>query len=101
MRHALIAALIAVASPVHAYDPGQKAADLAAALAESRAAEEAELNALRASVASSMATITAEARKPVQDRLADACVALYATEPDRTITNPLCYEVFISQGLPD
>lgn len=37
---------------------------------------------------------------PVRERLAEACVTLYATQPDETITNPLCYEVFLAQGLP-
>lgn len=37
----------------------------------------------------------------VRSRLAQACSALYETEPDRTITNRLCFEQFMQTGLPD
>lgn len=37
---------------------------------------------------------------PVRERLAEACRTLYAAQPDETVTNPLCYEVFLAEGLP-
>lgn len=37
----------------------------------------------------------------VQSRLTAACSNLYRRDADATITNPLCYEVFLNHGLPD
>ena len=92
MRLALIAALMAFAAPAHADDPTGEA--LACAFSPDCVE--------RVEAAHRKVAADAQAASDmVRDRLAEACVTLYATEPDRTITNPLCYEVFISQGLPD
>lgn len=37
----------------------------------------------------------------VYDRLVDGCKNMYRRSPDETITNQLCFEVFMKRGLPD
>lgn len=39
--------------------------------------------------------------REVLQRLAVACSHLYKTDPDITITNKLCFDVFFTTGLPD
>jgi len=40
-------------------------------------------------------------RAAVTVRLIDACTELYRTHPDETITNKLCFDVFLQIGLPE
>lgn len=42
-----------------------------------------------------------ERTRPVEARLAEACANLFKSRPDETITNPLCYSVFLRDGLPN
>lgn len=44
---------------------------------------------------------TAAVREPVEARLSAACDTMYRRDPDATITNKLCYDVFLDRGLPD
>lgn len=34
-------------------------------------------------------------------RLKDGCTAMFKRDPDATITNRLCFDLFMDQGLPD
>lgn len=43
----------------------------------------------------------AERRRAVTIRLVDACRHLYRQRPNETITNSLCYDVFMELGLPE
>ena len=40
-------------------------------------------------------------REPVVARLSEACGNMYRRDPDATITNQLCFDVFWERGLPD
>lgn len=56
--------------------------------------------------ASLMASIEEDAakdaiREPVVARLAQACDTMYRRDPDATITNKLCFDLFWERGLPD
>lgn len=42
-----------------------------------------------------------ERRERTEARLKEACDRLFRSRPDETVTNPLCYEVFLNHGLPD
>ena len=41
-----------------------------------------------------------ERQDDVEARLKQACDNLFRSQPDETITNPLCYDVFVNHGLP-
>lgn len=36
----------------------------------------------------------------IEARLKQACDTLFLSKPDETITNPICYDVFLIHGLP-
>ena len=58
----------------------------------------------KAMVESSQETLEAaqfRREKPVYQRLIEGCENLYRRKPDETITNTLCFDVFLSSGLPD
>ena len=40
-------------------------------------------------------------REAVTARLVEACGAMYQRDPDATMTNKLCFDVFWETGLPD
>lgn len=42
-----------------------------------------------------------DAKQVVQTRLTQACEAMYRRDPDATITNKLCFDVFWERGLPE
>lgn len=77
---------------------GQKAAEVAAAKAEAEA---------KAADDKAWAQIEADAAKAKFDResavlarLDEGCANMYQRDPDATITNPLCFDVFFRTGLP-
>lgn len=67
-----------------------------------RAAEEARRSEEeRDAIVSEVARSRADRTQAVQSRLFQACGRLYSDNPDTTITNRLCYDVFMATGLPE
>ena len=87
MRHILIAATFAASGAV-AQPAGQDVQEL---IARGEAAQQA----IRDRTA-----VFQERQERVEARLKEACDSLFLTQPNETITNPLCYEVFVNHGLP-
>lgn len=98
MLRLTIAALL-LTGPAMAQDLDARADALISALSDEDplAVSRADGNEAEASIAAARVRI----QSPVRSRLAKACARLYAANPDGTITNPLCYEVFLTNGLPD
>lgn len=90
----LAAVLAGPAAAEPAVDPDMLACALTPGCVE-------KIEADRASMEASLAKLAADAAAPVEARLKAACIALYARQPDETITNPLCFQVFMADGLPD
>lgn len=87
MRHILILAVFAASGAV-AQPAGHDVQEL---IARGEAAQQA----IRARSA-----VFQERQERVEARLKEACDSLFLTQPNETITNPLCYEVFVNHGLP-
>lgn len=68
---------------------------------EDAAKSEAEAKARTEDLLAEMELRALEGQGKVVERLAEACRNLYQRHPDETITNRLCYDVFLNQGLPD
>lgn len=45
--------------------------------------------------------VEARTKREVYLRLIESCENMYRQEPDETITNKLCFDVFLSNGLPE
>lgn len=71
------------------------------AKAEAAAKEEAEESARLAQMRAEGELIRLQRQRSVQERLSEGCSRMYRRDPDATITNSLCYEVFFNQGLPE
>ena len=79
---------------------------LIAAIAATAAAAmtDEELAAMDGRVAASMAafeTARTNRRDDIQDVAAGACERLWIKDADAAILNPICYDLFVSRGLPD
>ena len=78
---------------------------LAALIATAAAAmTDEELAAMDGRVAASLTIIEQAAtnrRDDVRDIAAGACERLWAKDADAAILNPICYDLFVSRGLPD
>lgn len=86
MRTILIALLCALATPAIA---AMTAEELAANMAQ---ADEA---------LAGMAMQREQSRQKIRDRASDACDRLWRKNADAAILNPICFEIFLSSGLPD
>lgn len=87
------------------YQNGQFIAeDMAEAAAETHDKAETEANAARARLADyqeQMAQQAVERRVRVVEQLQDSCTAMFRQDPDEAITNRMCFDLFMEQGLPD
>lgn len=78
-----------------ANDAAQKVAEEAATRAKDEAARRA------ADIIEAADQRMAEQQLAVTQRLVDGCAAMFDRDPDQTITNALCFDVFMKRGLPN
>lgn len=78
-----------------ANDAAQKVAEEEAARAKDEAARRA------VEIIESADQRMAEQQLAVTQRLVDGCSAMFDRDPDATITNALCFDVFMKRGLPN
>tara|TARA_R110000850_G_scaffold268380_1_gene399967 strand:- start:2817 stop:3320 length:504 start_codon:yes stop_codon:yes gene_type:complete len=79
----------------------QKEADEEAKIADRKKAEIQAATDRQKQVEIELAQAEADLRRKVQTRLVQACGELYQDRPNETITNKLCYDVFMVIGLPE
>lgn len=73
---------------------------------EEEAERQAKLDAEEAAAVAAEFRLAAEAEKSKRQfdvllRLQEGCEAMFKRDPDATITNKLCFDVFMDRGLPD
>ena len=86
MRPFLIAALLAVASSSAVGMTAEELAELSASADASLAR---------------MRQADVDRAQEVRDRAFEACERLWAADADAAILNPVCFDVFTGNGLPD
>lgn len=72
-----------------------------AASAQQAADKEAEEAASQEAVMTLINRVEAERRLKVREALSTACNRLYSRSPDEAVLNPLCYDFFFANGLPE
>ena len=72
-----------------------------AAEQEANREEEAKAQAEREAFSAQLAELKMKREADVTGRLAEGCTAMYRRDPDATITNDLCFDLFFRIGLPD